>query len=272
MTKDFEKSSEANDSVRAFFKEQLQSIENLFGADCDLHKQFSAIKEACESLHENLEIMGPDVCTLNTTIQGIEEKESGLVRQIEEFEKNLTEARDLVKQAPLVPEKENCSATAEIMSQLEKVSEELRVAQETLQTKDTENEHVKHSLLETTEALQEAETKATSYEAKVRTLQQQAQSVESKIREELSRASVIARDQNRAKFEQRLHGVLKEKEAVEKDLEKTKELLVTAQQAQVRAYMHPCFTFTDNNKLQTDALTMQHQKELESLVSMPWPR
>lgn len=239
LTKDFERNSEANDRVRTFFKEQLQNIANRFGADCDLYKHFSAIKEACGSLQKKLEIMGPDVCTLNATILGVEEKESGLMRQIEEFERSLIEAREIAKQAPTLPENEDCSATVEITSQLEKISEELRIAQDALQTKDTENELVNHSLLRTTEALQEAETRTALYEAEIRSLKQQAQSVESKVREELNRASVIARDQNRARFEQQLHEILKEKEAVEKDLEKTKELLATVQQSQVRAYMHP---------------------------------
>ena len=238
LTKDFERNSETNDSVRTFFKEQLQSIENRFGADCDLYRHFSAIKEACGSLQEKLDIMGPDVCALNATILGVEEKESGLVRQIKEFERSLTEARGSA-QAPTLLEHEDCPATVEITSQLENVSKELRIAQDALQAKDAENQHVSHSLLKITEALQEAETRAALYEAEVGSLQQQVQAVETRVREELSRASVIARDQNRAKFEQRLHGILKEKKAVEKDLEKTKELLATAQQLQVRAYMHP---------------------------------
>lgn len=240
LTKEFEKNSDTNDSMRAFLKEQLQNIENHFAPDCDLYKHLSTSKEACRSLYEKIDILGPNVCTLNATIQRIDEKENGLVEEIKELGRSLTETRDLAKKSPTVPEDDIIPATAEIVSQLEKISEELRIAQETIQEKNTENEHTKQSLLEANEALQEAETKAALYEAEVGSLQRQAQAIENRIREELNRASVIARDQNRAKFEQQLHGILKEKEAVEKDLQKTKELLAIAQQSQVREYIRPC--------------------------------
>lgn len=142
-------------------------------------------------------------------------------------------------------------------NQLAKVSQQLKTAQESLRSKQEETEATKNSLCEVTKNLEEAEERATRHASEVATLQKRMQATESRVREELSRASVISRDQSRARFEQQLHGIFREKSALEDELVATKDLLVNIQKAKVRYFQFtskilltmgsPTITFQQSN-------------------------
>ena len=269
MSKDYQGCSESNANVIACFKEQLQSFEVHLGVNCGLSKKLSASQKACESLREKIGSIEPSLSALRTTFQGIETKEVGLVEQIEEICRVMSE----VKNSGTCSGSENgiyATTTADLVSQLEKVSHELGVAQGALRAKDDENEHSKCLLFETTNILQETQARAAQHASENAALQEKVRATESRIREELNRASVISRDQSRAKFEQQLHGILREKTAIEHDLQTAKELLARAQQSQVK---HIIFTHirtvADAQQLQDDVLAEQLRKEMEPLVCGP---
>lgn len=154
---------------------------------------------------------------------------------MEELGRELSEARNAAKEPPPPPEDGNFSAAvSELTVQLEKISQELKASQEDLRAGDVDHESTKLSLMETSEMLKKAEARAAQHENEVAALQQRNQAIESKVREELNRASVISRDQSRAKFEQQVHGIMKERTAVEKELQKANELLASSQQSQVK--------------------------------------
>lgn len=235
LAKDLEETCETNTDAKSYFQGQFQNIESRFGADCDLFKQLAASKEACGSLHEKLDFVTPNFCTLDAAIRDREEKELSLVRQMEELGRELSEARNAAKEPPPPPEDGNFSAAvSELTVQLEKISQELKASQEDLRAGDVDHESTKLSLMETSEMLKKAEARAAQHENEVAALQQRNQAIESKVREELNRASVISRDQSRAKFEQQVHGIMKERTAVEKELQKANELLASSQQSQVK--------------------------------------
>ena len=273
LTTGFETSSEANATITSHLKDQLTSIGDSFGPDSDIFKQLIENKEACGSLHGRFESIGPNISILYEAIQGLGEKEMCLVQQMEELGSGISQTRIAMKEPPACLENHNNStAIAEMESRLEKMSQELAMAQEALQAKDSESESTKRSLLETSKTAQETEARAVQHECEVAALQQKIQSIESKVREELNRASVISRDQTRAKFEQQLHKIVKEKEDAEKEMQKTKEILDAAQQSQVKNTYPPMVqTATDSRKLQNDTFTEHHQKEMESLVGGPVP-
>lgn len=233
MNKEYQGCSESNANTLACFKEQVQSFEANFGIDCGLCKKLTAGQNACEALHTKIEFIEPRLSALGTTIQGMEAREVGLVEQIEEIRKVTSELKSSEIHSCLENDK-YATATAELESNLEKVSQELRIAQEALRAKNDENENRKHSLFTTTNLLQETEARAAQCASENYVLQEKAQATESRIREQLNRASVISRDQSKAKFEQHLHEILKEKTAVEHDLHATKDLLAKAQQSQVK--------------------------------------
>ena len=235
LTTSFETSSAANATITSHLTEQLKSIGDSFGRNSDIFKQLIENKEACGSLHGRFESIGPNISTLYEAIQVLGEKEISLVQQMQELGTDISQTRIAVKEAPTRVENEDASmARTEMESRLEKMSQELAMVHEALQAKDSESESTKRSLLDTTKTSQEAEARAVQYEREIAALQQKIQSIESKVREELNRASVISRDQTRAKFEQQLHKFVKEKEDAEKEMQKTKELLEAAQQSQVK--------------------------------------
>lgn len=242
LTTGFETNSEKNATMTRYLNDQLKSIGDCFGPDSDIFKQLIENKEACGSLHGRVESIGPNISTLHEAIQGLGEKEMSLVQQMEDLGRDISQTRVAVKEPPTCLENDNIlTATAEMESQLKRMSKELAMAQEALQEKDTESENAKRSLLETTKTAQKTEARAAQYECDVAALEQRIQSIEGKVREELNRASVISRDQTRAKFEQQLHKILKEKEDAEKEMQKTKELLDAAQQSQVKSTLRPSF-------------------------------
>lgn len=242
LTTGFETSSETNATMTSYLRDQLKSIGDCFGPDSDIFKRLTENKEACGSLHGRVESIGPNISTLHEAIQGLGEKEMSLVQQMEQLGRDISQTQIAVKEPPTCLENDNTStATAEMESRLEKMSQELAMAQEALQAKDSESDSTKRSLLETTETAHETEARAAQYKCEVAALQKKIHSIEGKVREELNRASVISRDQIRAKFEQQLHKILKEKEDAEKELQKTKELLDAAQQSQVKSTLRPSF-------------------------------
>ena len=242
LTTGFETSSETNATMTSYLRGQLKSIGDCFGPDSDIFKRLTENKEACRSLHGRVESIGPNISTLHEAIQGLGEKEMSLVQQMKQLGRDISQTQIAVKEPLTCLENDNTStATAGMESRLEKMSQELAMAQEALQAKDSESDSTKRSLLETTKTAHETEARAAQYECEVAALQKKIYSIEGKVREELNRASVISRDQTRAKFEQRLHKILKEKEDAEKELQKTKELLDAAQQSQVKSTLRPSF-------------------------------
>lgn len=233
MDREYQGCSESNANTLACFKEQVESFKANLSTDCGLSKKLTASQNACETLHKKIEFIEPSLSALGTTIQGVKAREMGLIEQIEEISKVTSELKSSETHSCLENDK-YATATTELESNLEKVSQELRIVQEALQAKDDENDNRKHSLFTTTNLLQETEARAAKLASENAVLQEKAQVTESRIREQLNRASVISRDQSKAKFEQHLHEISKEKTAVEHDLHATKGLLAKAQQSQVK--------------------------------------
>ncbi|KAH2526439.1 hypothetical protein KXW97_002573, partial [Aspergillus fumigatus] len=77
--------------------------------------------------------------------------------------------------------------------------------------------------------MQEEMKRAQDFEAEVVNQRQKIISIEAKIREELNRASVIARDQAKARSEQQKHKMLREKAEAEKDMATIRESLAAVQ-------------------------------------------
>ena len=113
----------------------------------------------------------------------------------------------------------------EIESQIQKAAAELKAMEDTLKTKDQDNETTKQLLLEARDAVDRAEARAAKEATGKSEMQDKMKNTELAVRTELSRASIIARDQVKAKFEQQIHELVKEKDDKEKDLGKAKEEL-----------------------------------------------
>lgn len=239
MTQDIEKNLEISSNITNNLKKQLQVVEDGVSSDSALFKQLITTQQTCGSLHEKLDAVGPGFGNLTVSIRNLEGQEINLSGQIEEFAKRLSEIQLRAQEVSQASEASNRSAEdSAIWLQLQEISAELRLVEERLKAKETENENIKLSLLEATEKVQEAEGKATQLEAEKSELHDKIQFIESKVREELNRASVIARDQNKAKFEQQIHKLVREKMDIEKDAERMKEQLERAKKSLVRSILN----------------------------------
>lgn len=229
--------SQFNTNAMAHLEQQIQNLDSKFGVDCDLSKQLATNQEVCRILQERIERIGQNFSVLDNTIKRSKIKEVDFLEKMEEIGRTFSEVRNL--------EKVTCSSlengsfvtpAIELESRLAKVSQELKTVQKSLEAKHDENETTKYSLSEVTKNLEETDARATQSASEVVILQNRMKETESRVREELSRASVISRDQSKARFEQQLHEILREKTALEHELAATKDLLSNAHKAQVRQF------------------------------------
>lgn len=232
MTADIEQNSEASVRLINDLKGEAQTILKAVDSISALFKQFGADKETCAMLSANLESVAPKICNLTTSIVDLDEKESSLVQRLEEITSALSDAQAQAKVA-LESQTWDQPANNELQVQLDEASAKFNMAQASLEAKERENEDVRRLLSEAMAQAHVAESRSTQLESEVAALKGNMEAIERNVREELNRASVISRDQIRAKFEQQLHKVLKDKADTEKDAQRIKEQLESAQQSVV---------------------------------------
>ncbi|EGD95087.1 hypothetical protein TESG_02580 [Trichophyton tonsurans CBS 112818] len=94
-----------------------------------------------------------------------------------------------------------------------------------LNSKESHLKEIEQLLAEKNQAIEEAKALARNIEAEKSVLELNSKEVEKRIREELSRASLMSKDQERAKFEQERHTLTREKQQAESEAAKGKEEL-----------------------------------------------
>ncbi|EFR04958.1 hypothetical protein MGYG_07960 [Nannizzia gypsea CBS 118893] len=100
-----------------------------------------------------------------------------------------------------------------------------------LKSKESQFKDIEKLLAEKNQAVEEAKVLARNIECDKSTLEQNSREAEKRIREELSRASLMSKDQERARFEQERHILTREKQQAEADAAKGKGELETAKLA-----------------------------------------
>lgn len=248
LTSDIGRNSETNIQLVNDLKVQAETIVKGVESNSALFNQFAANQEICGSLAGNLESIAPKLGSLTASIRGLDEKETGLVQKMEELASTFSEAHAQAQaqaKARMDSEAFNQSINNDLQLQLEEASAQLSIAKANLEANETEKENIRLSLSEATAQTRAAESRATRLESEVAALQGNIEAIEQKVREELNRASVVSRDQTRAKFEQQLHKALKEKMDMEKGSEKIKEQLASAQQSLVSVIQSYGASLTD---------------------------
>lgn len=102
-----------------------------------------------------------------------------------------------------------------------------------LKSKESKLKDTEQLLAEKNQAIEETRAFARNLESEKSTLEQNSREVEKRIREELSRASLMSKDQERARFEQEKHTLTREKQQAEADAAKRREELETVKVALV---------------------------------------
>lgn len=268
MTKEIEKSSQMSNSVAEDLKERLEVVKGALGSDSILCEQLVTTQRSCGNLDEQLGSVGPSFGNLAILIETLQGRELGLVNQIDEFSSRISELQHRTHDEPSKREVTDRSAEiSALQCQLQEKSAELKLAQERLKIAEAEVETVKTSMSESAAETQRTESQVSRLRAENSELQEKLQSVELKIREELNRASVISRDQNKARFEQQLHELLREKADLKRDTEKLKEQLEKTKKSHVRYLLTTRLSYTNTTKAENDVDAKSEREKLQAFVS-----
>ncbi|RAQ50067.1 rootletin [Aspergillus flavus] len=227
-----ERSFKVNEDRAQLLTEQLRCVEENVGGESALLKRLSASEVTCTTLQESLEACAPSIDKFGSFLEGAREKENSLARQMGQLKIRLSELQTPETTEPTAAE---FKERVEHELRIQQLSDELRTAEERLRSRAIENEEMRLSLLEAVTKGQEAEGRANKFESEAIALQDEIKVIESKIREELNRASVISRDQYRVKYEQQIHELLREKSELCKSIEKVRDELMEAQKALVES-------------------------------------
>lgn len=232
LTAEIEHNSEANVRLVNDLKGETETILGAIDSHSTMFKQWGADRETYGKLSANLATVAPKLCNLTTSIAGLDEKATSLAQRLEEITGALSDARAQAEVA-LKSQTRDQPALNELQLRLDEASTKLNTALASLHDKEMENEDAKRSLSEAMAQIHAAESRSTQLESEVSVLKGNMESVERHVREELNRASVISRDQTKAKFEQQLHKALKEKVDMEKDIQRIKEEFARARESAV---------------------------------------
>ncbi|KAF7595083.1 hypothetical protein BBP40_007286 [Aspergillus hancockii] len=228
LTKAMQKSSEVDGNRSQVLIGQLQSLGESLGSSSVLLKQLSTSEARCLSLQERLETFVQNVDRFSSSLGSIWDKEDNLTRQIEQLDRKLSEVQTLEMTRPTAAE---IKKKHNVELKLQDLSTELRLTEESLKSREIENEELKQSLLEAVSKAQKTEFRANGLELETIALQDEIKTIETKIREELNRASVVARDQNRVKHEQQIHELTREKVELQKCIGIVRDKLAVLQKA-----------------------------------------
>lgn len=234
LSKDAEKDSNIQNDIGMKLSDQLRKIEAVFGSNTNLSEQLTQAYEKYGRLEENLKTAESTISSLTKIVEDLKLQETNLKQRVTELEADISEARKLQDVSAGNNTSHEDSEEPELRIQLEATSAALAEAEERLRIKESEIERVNQSLLEAKNMVQETERHVEEVELEKNALAEEIRGVELKVREELSRASLISRDQNRAQFEQQLHRIKREKAIVERDSAKVKEQLDALQASLVR--------------------------------------
>lgn len=240
MNTEIQASSEANRRLSTEIKNQLQWIDDRLGPGSTIQNRLSSTEDKCESLQEKLMLFAPCTEKLGATIESLRDGEQALVSQIQGLQTRLFEA-DISKNNELLAENALLLAKRDALAkEIETRSADLTAMTETLKEREGEITELKNSLLEAQENVQKAEKQIAVSQSEVTELKEKVKSVEAEVREEVSRASVIARDQHKADFDQKLYELMKEKaEAAIAIEEMDKKLLVSLKELVCNTTIYP---------------------------------
>ncbi|KAF7169140.1 hypothetical protein CNMCM5623_001927 [Aspergillus felis] len=263
LNEGLERTFALNENVAHNLREQLKLFENNNGCHMALLKQLGLNKEQYNAVRERLEALEPSMHKINSSLTTLNEKEIDLAQHITQLQKSISEGQNPALATDV------CGLSMEnaaLKDQIEQLSIKMSSAEENAKAKELETEEAKRALLEATAKMQEEMKRAQDFEAEAVSLRQTTISIETKIREELNRASVISRDQTKARFEQQIHKLLREKVEAEKDMVTIRESLAEAQASMVINVESYEGRFTNGLQAEREHAAKKQRDELEAMV------
>ncbi|KAH1987175.1 hypothetical protein KXV74_002531 [Aspergillus fumigatus] len=259
LNEGLERNFALNENVAHKVLEQLKLFENTNGCHMALLKQLGINEEQYNTVREMLEALEPSMQTISSSLTTLNEKGIDLTQHITHLEKSIFEAQN---PAPTIDVCALFTENAALKDQKEQLSIRVRSAEENAKAKELETEKANCALLDVTAKMQEEMKRAQDFEAEVVNQRQKIISIEAKIREVLNRASVIARDQAKARSEQQIHKMLREKAEAEKDMATIRESLAAVQASMAEKENE---AKTQRHELESTILEREQQlRELEA--------
>ncbi|PKX95441.1 uncharacterized protein P174DRAFT_511193 [Aspergillus novofumigatus IBT 16806] len=263
LNEGLERNFALNENLAHNVREQLKLFENDNGCHMALLKQLGINEEQYNAVRERLQALEPSMHSINSSLTTLNEKEIDLTQHITHLEKSIFEAQNLA------PTTDVCGLSMEnaaLKDQIEQIRIKASSAEENAKAKELETEEAKRAILDVTAKMEEEMKRAQDFEAEVVNLRQKTISIETKIREELNRASVIARDQAKARSEQQIHKLLREKAEAEKDMATIRESLAEVQASMVINIESYEGSSTNGLQAEMEHAAKKQRDELESMV------
>ncbi|PLN75030.1 hypothetical protein BDW42DRAFT_181388 [Aspergillus taichungensis] len=206
LTEEINRSASVNGGTAHILKEQLQIAYDTVGTGSTLLEKFTENDKSFCSVQQRLGDLISSVEKVNESLTGFGLKENYLADEMGRLGKSLSEVKipENIATFPAegyfsIDEKRHLEAT------IETLRADLVLTGESVDTKDTEIESLKLSMSTVTEKLQQEEQRTIQLTVESDVLKHKIEEMDTKVREQLSRASVIARDQTKARFEQQMH-------------------------------------------------------------------
>lgn len=221
------------------FRAQFEKFEDILNFSASTTEHLIRARELNGRLEEKLKTVEETLERTTTERNKYMSVEKHLQKRISDLEVELTSARQQPVNPPIdsTQYKEEQDRVSQLQTQLEEAA--TIIAEEREKSKSKENEicELHHSLGETKASLEDSKHRMAQAEMENAELQEQTRRVEYRVREELSRASLTSRDQNRAWFEQQVHKLKQEKLTAENSAARAQEQLAIAKESLVSSLL-----------------------------------
>ncbi|PGH15003.1 hypothetical protein AJ79_02683 [Helicocarpus griseus UAMH5409] len=200
----------------------LTELEAAVNSAASVVSQLAEARQLNGSLQEKLKTTETSLADVAADRDKLKSQEAALQRHIGDLE---IEISTLQKDETEITQFKEAEMSSELQIQLEATSAALTQVTDGIRTKEIEMQEIQLKLAETTQKLMDAERRVEELENEKLSIQDKAQRTEQRVREELTRANLAAKDQNRAWFEQERHKLKREKLLADTGAQKTAEQL-----------------------------------------------
>ncbi|KKZ68252.1 hypothetical protein EMCG_06075 [[Emmonsia] crescens] len=245
---------------------QLTELETAVSSSTAVVGQLAETRELYGGLQEKLSTAEKNLTEVSADRDRLKSQESALHLHIGDLE---IEISSLQKDKIEDTQFKDADMSSELQIQLEATSAALTESTYECKTKESEMHEMKLKLTETIEKLETAENEIADLKSEKFKIQDEAQRTEHRVREELTRANLAAKDQHRAGFEQERHKLKREKILAEKNAQKAAEELASLKCSMQAAEKckHDLVTKMNQRQAEMDTLKMTASRR-DSDISM----
>ncbi|WEW58153.1 hypothetical protein PRK78_003620 [Emydomyces testavorans] len=248
LTNGFDKQSQQSFAII----QQLSDIDASFKSSFEAASKLAEAKEAHGILQEKVRTVETALTQANIENTKLKEREIHLCSNVKSLQGEVELLRG--KLADSSRSGKDALELSKMQIQFETTVAALNETRDNLHAKEAEMAKLAAALDQTKENLENAEMRISTLETEKTKLEEDAKVIENRLRVEYTRASLLSKEQNRAWFEQQLHQVKREKDAVEKSTETFKEQLEALK-----------LKLVAENKREIEDLREIHRKEIASV-------